>query len=57
MLERLLALLTKVSMYKKPCRIEIDYDGSGPSGFKWKVPLTNLTAEEYNPTADKHERH
>lgn len=56
MLERLIALITKIALYKKPCRIEIDYDGSGINGFKWKVPLSNITAEEYSPSSSKHEQ-
>jgi len=44
MLERLIALLQKIGRQKRPVGIEIDYDGSR---WKWRVKMSNLSAEEF----------
>jgi len=44
MLERLIALLQKIGKQKRPVGIEIDYDGAK---WKWKVKMSNISAEEF----------
>ena len=43
-LDRLKELLEKISKTSVPVRVEINYDGRT---FKWRVPINNISAEEY----------
>jgi hypothetical protein len=43
----LLRLLEKIRANEKPCKIEINYDGS--DFVSWLIHAANVSAEEWNP--------
>ena len=43
----ILDLLVKIGQHDKPCKLEVDYDGTRFSGRR--IFVSNITADEWNP--------
>jgi len=46
MLDQLIALMVKISKYKRPVHIEVSYDGKH---WHWKFKSFDTTADEWQP--------